>query len=68
MDQLRSAACGGVKKLAYPISTKTGLVNDGYYIHMDFISSKEFIQELNKSYEATDEILKHIICIVDEEV
>lgn len=47
----------GRRKLAYPIKKN----NEGYYVLINFSSSPEFIDELNRIYNITDEILKHII-------
>ena len=47
----------GKRKLAYPIQKN----NEGYYVLVNFSSNPEFIDELNRVYNITDEIIKHII-------
>ena len=47
----------GKKKLAYPIEKQ----NEGYYVLMNFSSNPDFIDELERVYNITDEIIKHII-------
>ena len=47
----------GKRKLAYPIQKN----NEGYYVLINFSSNPEFIDELNRVYNITDEIIKHII-------
>ena len=47
----------GRRKLAYPIQKN----NEGYYVLINFSSNPEFIDELNRIYNITDEIIKHII-------
>lgn len=47
----------GLRKLAYPIKK----FNEGYYVLIDFRSEADFIDELNRIYNITDEIIKHII-------
>ena len=47
----------GKKKLAYPIKKQ----NEGYYVLINFSSDPDFIDELERVYNITDEIIKHII-------
>lgn len=47
----------GKKKLAYPIKKQ----NEGYYVLIDFASNPDFIDELERVYNITDEIIKHIV-------
>ena len=47
----------GKKKLAYPIQKQ----NEGYYVLINFSSNPDFIDELERVYNITDEIIKHII-------
>lgn len=47
----------GKKKLAYPINKQ----NEGYYTLINFSSNPEFISELERVYNISDEIIKHII-------
>ena len=47
----------GKKKLAYPIAKQ----NEGYYVLINFSSNPDFIDELERVYNITDEIIKHII-------
>ena len=47
----------GKKKLAYPIQK----LNEGYYVLINFSSNPDFIDELERVYNITDEIIKHII-------
>ena len=47
----------GKKKLAYPIKKQ----NEGYYVLINFSSNPDFIDELERVYNITDEIIKHII-------
>lgn len=53
----------GLRKLAYPIQK----FNEGYYVLIDFRSEVDFIDELYRVYNITDEIIKHIIVKKDEE-
>lgn len=53
----------GLRKLAYPIQK----FNEGYYVLIDFRSEADFIDELNRVYNITDEIIKHIIVKKEEE-
>ena len=55
--EVESTEAWGKRKLAYPIQKN----NEGYYVHIDFSSNPEFIDELNRTYNITDEIIKHII-------
>lgn len=47
----------GKKKLAYPIRKQA----EGYYVLVNFKSNPEFINELDRVYNITDEIIKHIV-------
>ena len=47
----------GKKKLAYPIKKQ----NEGYYVLINFNSNPDFIDELERVYGITDEIIKHIV-------
>lgn len=47
----------GKKKLAYPINKQT----EGYYTLINFSSAPEFIDELERIYNITDEIIKNIV-------
>ena len=47
----------GKKKLAYPIQKQL----EGYYVLINFSSNPDFIDELERVYNITDEIIKHII-------
>ena len=47
----------GKKKLAYPIQKQ----NEGYYVLINFNSNPDFIDELERVYNITDEIIKHIV-------
>ncbi len=47
----------GKKKLAYPISKQS----EGYYVLINFSSNPDFIDELERIYNITDEIIKHIV-------
>lgn len=47
----------GKKKLAYPIQKQL----EGYYVLFNFSSNSEFIEELERVYNITDEIIKHIV-------
>ena len=47
----------GKKKLAYPIKKQ----NEWYYVLINFSSNPDFIDELERVYNITDEIIKHIV-------
>lgn len=47
----------GKKKLAYPIKKQ----NEGYYVLVNFESKPDFIDELERVYNITDEVIKHIV-------
>ncbi len=47
----------GRRKLAYPIQKNL----EGYYVKIDFTSSSEFVGELTRVYNITDEVIKHIV-------
>ena len=55
--EVTSTEVWGRRKLAYPIQKN----NEGYYVLINFSSNPEFIDELNRVYNITDEIIKHII-------
>ena len=57
-----STEAWGKRKLAYPIEK----FNEGYYVQINFSSNPEFIDELTRIYNITDEILKHIVVKKDE--
>ena len=47
----------GKKKLAYEINKNS----EAYYVQFDFEAKPEYIQELQRIYRITDEILKFIV-------
>ncbi|MBQ9280335.1 MAG: 30S ribosomal protein S6 [Clostridia bacterium] len=47
----------GKRRLAYPMEKHA----EGYYVLVNFSSNPEFIDELNRVYNITDEVIKHII-------
>lgn len=55
--KLESTEEWGKKRLAYPIAKQ----NEGYYVLISFSSNPEFIEELERVYNITDEVIKHII-------
>lgn len=55
--KLESTEVWGKRKLAYPIQKKS----EGYYVLFNFSSESSFIDELNRVYNITDNIIKHII-------
>lgn len=46
----------GKRRLAYPMKKK----NEGYYVLINFTREPSFIDELERIYNITDEIIKHI--------
>lgn len=52
-----SSESWGRKKLAYPVKT----FKEGYYHDFTFVSEESFIDDLNRKYDADDDIIKHII-------
>ena len=54
---IKSTEEWGKKKLAYPIKKQ----NEGYYVLINFSSNPDFIDELERVYNITDEIIKHIV-------
>ena len=46
----------GMKKLAYPINK----LNQGYYVLVNFEAKPEFIDELERIYKITDNVIKFI--------
>jgi len=55
--KLESTEEWGKKRLAYPIQKQ----NEGYYVLINFSSNPEFIEELERVYNITDEVIKHIV-------
>ena len=55
--KLESTEEWGKKRLAYPIAKQ----NEGYYVLINFSSNPDFIEELERVYNITDEVIKHII-------
>ena len=51
----------GKKMLAYPNQKK----NEGYYVLIKFTSQADFIDELERIYNITSEIIKHIVVKMD---
>lgn len=47
----------GKRRLAYPIAKQA----EGYYTLINFSSDPSFIDELERIYNITDEIIKHIV-------
>lgn len=47
----------GKKKLAYPIKKQ----KEGYYVLINFSSNPEFLEELDRTYNITDEVIKNIV-------
>ena len=47
----------GKKRLAYPINKQ----NEGYYVLINFTSNPEFIDELERVYNITDDVIKHMV-------
>ena len=47
----------GKKRLAYPINKQ----NEGYYVLINFSSNPEFIDELERVYNITDDVIKHMV-------
>jgi small subunit ribosomal protein S6 len=47
----------GKKRLAYPIND----LNDGYYVFVEFSSSPEFPQELERVFRITEGIMRHLV-------
>ena len=55
--KLESTEEWGKKRLAYPIQKQS----EGYYVLINFSSNPEFIDELERVYNITDEVIKHIV-------
>ena len=55
--KLESTEEWGKKRLAYPIAKQ----NEGYYVLINFSSNPDFIEELERVYNITDEVIKHIV-------
>ena len=55
--ELKTVEEWGKRKLAYPIQKQT----EGYYVLIEFSSNSEFIDELERIYNITDEVIKHIV-------
>ena len=53
----------GARRLAYEIGKNT----EGYYVVFEFEAKPELIAELERNYRITDEIIKFIVVIKDEE-
>lgn len=47
----------GKRKLAYPIQKQS----EGYYVLITFSSNPDFISELERTYNITDDIIKYIV-------
>lgn len=47
----------GKKRLAYPVQKQT----EGYYTLINFSSKPEFVDELERIYNITDEVIKYIV-------
>ena len=52
----------GKKRLAYPIMK----MNEGYYVLIDFTSNPEFIKELDRILNITDEVIRSLITVKGE--
>jgi len=52
----------GVRKLAYPIDYK----KEGYYVLVNFKADPSFIEELERNYRITDDIIKSIVVNKEE--
>jgi small subunit ribosomal protein S6 len=52
----------GMRKLAYEIND----LNEGYYIVVNFESTPETIEELDRICKISDNIMRHMIVRVDE--
>ena len=53
----------GQKKLAYPIKKEIS----GYYYVMTMTASKETIKEVNRKMSIDENVIRHLIIILDEE-
>ena len=60
--KVESKEVWGKRRLAYPIQKQS----EGYYVLINFSSNPDFIEELNRVYNITDEIIKHIIVKLDK--
>lgn len=47
----------GKRKLAYSINKQS----EGYYVLVNFSSNPEFIDELERTYNITDDVVKYIV-------
>ncbi len=54
----------GLKKLAYEVQKN----KEAYYVIFTFESEADFIEELQRNYRITDEILKFLVVRLDDEV
>lgn len=52
----------GIRKLAYPINKK----NEGYYILMNFKSTREVVDELTRVFGISESVIRHLIINDDE--
>lgn len=60
--QLESFDEWGTRKLAYPINYQ----KEGYYVLVKFKADPAFIEELERNYRITDDILKSIVIKKDK--
>jgi small subunit ribosomal protein S6 len=58
---VESVEAWGKRKLAYPIEKNS----EGFYIKINFNSEPEFVEELTRVYNITDEVIKHIVVKLD---
>jgi small subunit ribosomal protein S6 len=54
----------GRKRLAYTIKR----YNNGYYVLVVFESSPELVSQLNSYYQVTEQIIKHIVVRLEEDL
>lgn len=55
--QLENVDEWGLRKLAYPIDYQ----KEGYYVLVNFKADSAFIEELERNYRITDDIIKSIV-------
>lgn len=60
--EIETADEWGKRRLAYPINDKT----EGYYVFVTFSAKTDFPQELERIYNITDGILRHIVIKKEE--
>ena len=60
--QLEDVDEWGSRKLAYPIDYK----KEGYYVLVNFKAEPTFIEELERNYRITDDIIKSIVVNKEE--